>query len=282
MDFEKLNTLAAALPDQYKANAQALLTRMTEVIEGIGDNDVKWRPPLLKLVQAVSDRSKLPKGAGAGDIVIGDAKVEQPLGFIPMRMWNARQYWSPDQNEAKILCSSQDAKVGYLGDCNTCPHSKFDEVARKSDCSKIKVVISIKDDLSEIFTTNFAKTNFKIGGEFETLLKKAGVAPYRRIYNMRAETSKQYKNVETYAIDTRSGKERDTPVEVLEFVTELFNMIGVDRKESVDQFHKYIAERSLKTAALEAPAESGVVMIEVSEQTPAESTESSMSKRYDV
>ncbi|HXP50986.1 MAG TPA: hypothetical protein VN922_13590, partial [Bacteroidia bacterium] len=99
MDFEKLKAAAAELPKEVRHHAEELIERMGTTIEGIGDEDTKWYPPIIKLVQAVSDRSKLPKGAGIGDLVVGEKKMEMPMKVIPLRVWEGRQYWSPDQNE---------------------------------------------------------------------------------------------------------------------------------------------------------------------------------------
>lgn len=265
MNLEKLTSLAADLPEPYKTTASALVVRMGEVLEGIGDNPVKWRAPTAKLIQAVSDRSKLPKGASIGSIVIGENVLDQPGAVIVLRSWNARQYWSPDQNEAKMICSSPDATLGYIGlKCNECPHSKFDEEAKKIDCNKIKVFMVIKADLSDIFLVQFSKTGFKIGTEWEQLMKKAGVAPYRRVYGLKSETSKQYKNVETLAIETfDTDEKKNTPTELIPFVTELFTQVGADRKEMVDQFHTIILSRKSDTNLLtsNAGADSEVVLL---------------------
>ncbi len=168
MDLTKLKDLAAGLPEAYKANAEALIARMDEVIDGIGDEPVKWRAGTVKLFQAVSDRTKAPKGTQIGDLILGENVLKTPFGVIPMRSWDARQYWSPDQNEAKMLCSSPDAELGYIGlKCRECPHSKFDEEAKKTECNKIKVVMVLAADCSDIFLINFAKTGYKTGGEWQ-------------------------------------------------------------------------------------------------------------------
>jgi hypothetical protein len=288
MNIEKLNELAQALPETVRQNAIDLVTRMGEVIEGIGDEPVRWRPSVAKLMQAVSDRSKAPKGATIGDIIVGEEVLQKPQKVFVLRSWDARQYWSPDQNEAKMLCSSPDAEVGYIGNkCRECPHGKYDEEAKKSECNKIKTFMVVKGDLSDIFLVNFAKTNFKVGGEWQMMMKKAGVAPYRRAYGLTSETSKQYKNVEQIAIETYTGEERDTPKEFISFVTELFTQVGADRKEMVDNFHKMILERKQDPALL-ASSSSGsgdeVLQIgteakeEVSEAAPK--SESKSAKKY--
>jgi hypothetical protein len=291
MNLEKLKDLAQALPEAVRQNALDLVTRMGEVIEGIGDEPVKWRASTAKLMQAVSDRSKAPKGATIGDIIVGEEVLAAPAKVIVLRSWDARQMWSPDQNEAKMLCSSPDAEVGYIGNkCRECPHSKFDEETKKTECNKIKTMMLLKADFSDIFLINFAKTNYKTGTEWQMMMKKAGVAPYRRIYGLKSETSKQYKNVETIAIETYTGDERDTPADCLAFVTELFTQVGADRKEMVDNFHKIIISRKQDPSMLTSSggADSEVVLIgtdsasEAAPAKPAGKSESTLAKKYSV
>lgn len=291
MNLDKLKALAEKLPKEVKANAVALITRMEEVVEGIGDEPVRWKPSQLKLVQGTTDRGSIPKGTAIGDFVLGEKKVEQPLKFIPERIWEGRQYWSPDQNENKLLCSSPDGKLGYIGSyCNQCPHSKFDEVARKSDCGKTQNVIAILPDLSDIFIVSFAKTNYKVGLELKTAATKAGVALYRRTYALTSETNKQYKNVENYAFETLGDADKITPEPLLEFLKELFDIIGNDRKENVDKFHEVVlARKDERAASLPAPAssENTVLLTDETQTIPGgaenpESTVSDLAKNYQV
>lgn len=249
-DLTKLQELAAALPKELSEKALALVERMGASIEGLGDEPQKWRPGNLKLIQGTSDRSKLPKGAIIGSLVLGDVIYDTPFNVIPMSVWSGRQMWSPDQNEAKLLCSSPDGKVGYMGyDCKTnCPHSKFDEVARKSECGATYVVLAIAADMSDIFAITFAKTNYAIGKGWFKDMKDAGVAVYRRVYGLRSETNKQYKQVESFVVEKYSGKDKETPAAVLPFIEELFKMIRDDRQEMLTSFHKMIIEKRASQA----------------------------------
>jgi hypothetical protein len=280
MNLEKLNTLAQNLPEDVRQNAVDLVTRMGEVIEGIGDRPVTWRPQTLKLIQAMSDRSKLPKGTNVGDLLLGETKIDQPLDVIVLRSWDGRQYWSPDKDEAKMLCSSPDAVLGYIGqECKTCPHSKFTDDG-KPQCNKVKFFMVVKRDLSDVFLVQFAKTGFKAGNEWQQLMKKAGVAPYRRVYGVKSVDSKEYKNVVNIGVETYEGEKRDTPKEYLEFVTELFTQVGADRKESVDEFHKIILARKQDPAMLanDSGADSEVQLLEAPAEAAAGGEEAKEAK----
>lgn len=257
MNLDALQELAKKLPKGVKENAEALLTRMGEVIEGIGDEPIRWKPSMLRLVQGTTDRTSIPKGTAIGDILLGENKLDQPVKFIPLRMWTGRQYWSPDPNESKLLCSSPDGKLGYTyGYCNQCPHSVFNEETRKSECGKTKNILVIKDDLSDIFQITFAKTNYQVGMEIESLMKKAGVAPYRRVYGLTTHTNSKFKQVENFAIEILNDKDRTTNEAFVPFLQELFKVIGDDRKESLDKFYELVNSRK-NQPALAAPEASG-------------------------
>lgn len=290
MNLDSLQELASKLPEQYKDNATALLGRMGEVIEGIGDEPIRWKPSLLRLVQGTTDRTSIPKGTSIGDMLLGEEKQDQPVKFIPLRTWNGRQYWSPDQNESKLLCSSPDAKLGYsFGHCNQCSYAVFNEETRKSECGKTKNILVIKADLSDIFQITFAKTNYQTGMELESLMKKAGVAPYRRIYGLRSETNSKYKNVENFAVEILDNKDRITDEACVPFLQELFKVIGDDRKESLDKFYEYVLSRPQASAAIAGPETGGAdstVLIDANtdstEASGGEEQVSDMARNYVV
>lgn len=282
MNLENLKTLSKNLPKGLKENASGLLARMEEVVEGIGDEPIRWKPSLLKLVQGTTDRTTIPKGTAIGDFVLGQKTVERPMKFIPLRIWEGRQYWSPDPNEAKLLCSSPDAKLGYIGMyCNQCPHSKYDEVAKKSECSKTQNVISITADFSDIFVATFAKTNYKIGMDLKSKATAALVSPYRRIYSLDSQTNSQYKNVVNYELTVPTGDDSKTKEDLVPFLKELFDIVGADRKEALDKFHTLVLSRAKpEHAALAAPDQDNDSV----ELLPASATDETaeLAKNYQV
>jgi len=287
MNFDNLKKIAEKLPKELKANAQALIARMEEVVEGIGDDPIRWKPLTLKLVQGTTDRSSIPKGTAIGDFILGEQKLEQPMKFIPLRIWEGRQYWSPDQNESRLICSSPDGKLGYIGNyCNQCPHAKFDEVARKSECGKTQNVLAIFPDLSDVFMVSFAKTNYKTGMDLKQNATKAGVHLYRRVYGLSSDTNSQYKNVENYSLEILGADERITPDPLVEFLKELFDLVTEDRREGVDKFHELVLARR-EMAALAAPEQStqNVVLL-TSDETTGENQPSpevsELAKNYQV
>jgi hypothetical protein len=290
MDITKLKELAKDLPKTHKDNAEALLMRMEAVVEGIGDRDIGWKPSLLRLVQGTTDRGSIPKGTAIGDIVVGEQKVAQPFKFILLRVWDGRQYWSPDQTDTKLLCSSMDGKLGLrYGYCNRCAFGKWNDVENRSECGKTKNIIAISHDFSDIFSVTFAKTNFKCGMELENAARKAGVQPYHRTYALSSQTNTKFKNIENFSVALLSDDQKVTPEALIPFLTELFAMINTNRKDALEGFYEYaLTNAQANTPALDAPAESkDVVLLEAqgeqSEQPEQpEAATSSMAKKYEV
>ena len=260
-NLEKLAELAKDLPAKLKDNASSLVERMGEVIEGIGDRPVVWRPETLKLVQGTSDRSKLPKGANIGSIVVGETILEQPTKVIPLRSWTSRQFWDPNPDNARMLCNSPDGNTGFAyGDCRQCQYSKFDVENNRGQCNKTITIMFITEDLNHIVLANFAKTNYANGNDWLSLMKKASVAPYKRVYELNSETSKKAKNVEVLVAASAGAVD----VKLIPFLEELATRVGEDRKVSLEKFYEYIKNRKEQgaTAALEAPADTVLLAAE--------------------
>lgn len=242
-NLEKLAELAAQLPEAVRDNAVNLVERMGEVIEGISDKPLEWRPSNLKLVQGTSDRSKLPKGANIGALVLGEEVLTTPYPVIPIRAFTSRQKWNPDPDIQQVECQSPDGEVGFkYGDCRSCVHSKFDEAAGKTACNKTITVLQISADLSQIFTSNFAKSNYSKGTDWQKAMKTAGVAPYKRTYKLRSETSAKSKNVELLFAEAFAGNQTDKAY--LPFLEELSKISGEDRKAQIANFREYLAKRA--------------------------------------
>lgn len=271
--FTKLTELIQDLPAAYKVKATALVTRMGEVIEGISDKPLVWSPPTLKLVQATSDRSKLPKGANIGSLVLGEAVVASPVKLIPLRAYITRQMWNPDNEIISMICSSPDGLTGFrYGTCKTCPHQKFDEIEKRSACNKTLTVISVMEDLSEIFFTNFSKTNYANGLDWQSLMKKAGVSPYKRVYELTALTSPKVKNVEITKIEPVTGN-NVVHEKVMPFVEELYKMAGDNRIDSLTSFYEYVDNKKADSQLLlESSTDTDTVTLITAEESSAKPT----------
>lgn len=268
MDVTNLISLANDLPEEKAAQALELLEKMSATIEGIGDGDIEWKPAILKVVQATTDRSSLPKGTAIGDMVIGDEKMESPLRVIPLRLWDSRQMWSPDKDDNRILCWSPDAVLGVTGvACRTCPNQVFNVEENKVACTKNKTFLVITEDLRHLFQVNFAKTNYSNGLEWQGLLKKAGVATHRRAYDLHTEASKKSKNVEALIATPVSLPEGNVAPELRPFLEGLFNQISTDRKEFLNGFKEMAGVRA-DQARLSAPTEEPQGLIEGKVEEP--------------
>lgn len=281
MNVDNLIPLANDLPESISQQALELLERMSATIEGIGDGDIEWKPPILKVVQATTDRSSLPKGTAIGDMVIGDEKMEGPLRVIPLRLWDSRTMWSPDKDDTRILCWSPDAALGVTGQiCKVCPNQIFDTVENKVSCTKNKTFLVITADLKHLFQVNFAKTNYSNGMEWQGLLKKAGVATHRRAYELHTEASKKSKNVEALIATPVSLPEGNVAPELRPFLEALFNQISEDRKAHLNDF-KQIATSRADQARLAAPEQDPQGLIEGKVET-ASSEQSEQAAKYSL
>ena len=251
--LEKLAELAKELPAPLKDNAEALVVRMGQTIEGFGDKPIEWKPETLKVVQGTSDRSKLPKGAAVGAIVVGEDIIQAPFEVIPLRLFTTRQMWDSDPNVAQMICSSPDALVGYrFGDCRVCPNAKYDDEAKKSSCNKTITVLNISADLSRIFYINFSKTAYANGLAWQSSMRKTGFAPYRKKYALSTQTSPKSKNVELLSAEPIvDGKINTGPI--LSFLEELFEISGEDRKIALSKFYELVELRKKNTEAITGP-----------------------------
>lgn len=282
-NLQNLKALAATLPENLRANALKLIEEMGATVEGIGDESQSWKPSYLRLVQGTTDRGSIPKGTGIGEFVLGEEKLEQPLHLIPIRIWDARQYWDPDQTSNKMLCWSPDAKQGSVfGNCKSCSHASWVE-GEGSDCGKIKTAMVIDAGLSKVFTINFGKSNYRVGTEFEGMMKKAGVSTYARTYGLSSTTSPTAKNIEIFKIEALDDKSRKTPEALLPFLKELFDLVSHDRKAVVELFYQNATARQERLAASgNAPAQISTNVEAADEVKVAvnESAVSEMAKGY--
>lgn len=283
-NLEEIKLLAEKLPKEVKDNATALIERMGSVIEGIGDTPIEWRPEILKILQGTSDRAKYGKTTPIGALIVGEDVLEQPLDIIPIRSWKGRQYWSPDQTEAKMICSSPDAVTGYIGyACKECPHSQW--VDGKSECSTVVQAAVITADLSRFFIVNFSKTAYATGTDWLKTMAKQNVAPFKRMYAFTTETHKQYKNVEALVVTSHKPSDKKTPEEYYEFLQALFNRFTSDREEHLTAFTKMALERKGRTDALLVGHQNAeqAVLTDSSvtvEAAPASEGQATLSKRY--
>lgn len=241
MTNEQLFEIAGKIKDEgLRENAVSFLNKMTEVIEGIGDKPIEWRPSGLKVVQSMSDTDKLPSGAKAGDLVLGDDIVKDDLLVFPLRVWDSRVMWHEDTDRNEIICQSPDGRNGYrFGNCFQCPHSKYRE-GEGVDCNKTKNFMVVKSDLSDVFVCNFAKSQYAMGMDWESTMRKMKTHPYNRQYKLSTENHPKYKKVKALvASPTRETLDED----VREFLAALFERIREDREKQLESFSAYLEKK---------------------------------------
>lgn len=264
MNVEALTEAVNGIKDKtLKANAEGLISRMTETISGIGDNDMQWRPSTLKLVQSMSDTSKLPDGAKAGSMVLGNSILENGVPVIPLRVWDSRLMWHPDTDRDEIICQSPDAKQGFkYGNCRTCEHSQWVE-GEGVRCNKTKNVICVTADLTDVFVVNFSKSRYAMGTDWEKRMRSMKTHPYRHQYTLESAPHPKYKKVFVINADVSSD---DVPVDALPFLEALFDRISEDREASVQRFYEGLKARE-NSAQLEDKSGGADRTLEVSDQS---------------
>lgn len=232
-----LNTVIDAanrLPDAMKANAMALIKDMTTERMGIGDRVIRWRPSLLRIVQGTTDTSAIDGDVKLGDIVFGNIPAGKKPRIMTLRSWDSRQMWDPDQNNARVVCSSPDGKTGWrFGDCRKCENSKFQD-DKPALCRQQKTFLAVTEDLSEIIQIDLSRTQLKIGAEWEKKLSKMAVMPFQRVFELdvkRNEKNKNIFNLEPVRTDDY------TTAEVTEFLNTLFDFFVERRKEELKSFY---------------------------------------------
>jgi hypothetical protein len=239
-----MTTAAEAIQDAtLRANALALLARMGEVIEGVGDKPIQWHPSMLKLVQATTNTDTLPS-CKPGDFVLSN-EVLKTMDVVPLRIWTTRDLWPEDLGSDRRLCESPDGITGWkYGDCRTCQFSQWNEENNKVPCTKSLKFLVIKADLSDIFLINFSKTGYRGGMNFEKLVKSTKTHIYRRSYTVEASRHPENKNVFLTSVSFSAPGSFTLSPDVEAFLRELFSYSGESRRHQLEAFQAGVERRA--------------------------------------
>lgn len=266
--INKLKAAAALLEDPtLKANAEALLVRMTTETQGIGDEITRWRPSTLRIVQATTDVDSIEGDARAGDIIYGNSPAPKDAKVFILRAWDSRTMWNPDMNIKKIMCSSPDGKTGWrFGNCRTCENGKFQD-GTPSLCRQQKSFLAITEDFSEVIVINMSRTQLSIGRDLESKLRKMAVMPFLRVFELKTKKSEKNKlinNLDPIRTDSYANDNAG------QFLHELFNYFVDERREELSHFYDKVKEYAeSKKDSDNAPAASGHDVDLGSEAAPA-------------
>lgn len=260
---------AAALTGTKKDAAEQLLEQVTSVIEGIGDRPIRWNPPFLRVIQPTS--TNVPDSAKIGSLVIGETVLPDRVRFIPLRTWASREMLDKesDVTNPRKLCNSPDAKVGSnYGECRKCKFSEWVE-GEGSDCRKQINVLAITEDFRDIFLISFKGTSYSEGTAFETRLRKAGVSPYKRVYEVFSQPHPQKKQVRQVCTSIPENN-RVTDAAELKFLGILSDKVNADRAASLARFAEWVANRINTTPAIGHDGGSDHTIPSTLEDTPTE------------
>lgn len=273
-ELKQFNELAAAIQDETKrANALALLERMSTCIEGVGDRPITWLPTQIKILQNMSNMDNItaenPRDVAAGAIVANNHVLPQGTKVIPLMFWNGRSFWDPDPNNNRKLCSSPDAKVGWAhGNCFECPYSKAPEGEQIPPCTKEFVFLVIAEDLSDIYRVTFAKSQYRNGMDWSKEITASRTHPYKRIYSLVTEASEKKKTIKVLKAKMEDVRTAGFTPDVVAFLEAMFKKQLNDRKHYLESYHSYVENR-IRMINAEQGGERALPASEAQEYLPA-------------
>lgn len=239
-EYQDLREMIPTLPESHQAQAEALLNRMEEVVEGIDDKVVSWSPPTLKLIQATSEREK---GINPGDVILNGEKIDLE-GFgrvIVLAAWVERRKWSDDLDDKSADCASPDAKLGFkYGDCSKCVYSKWNEEENKSGgCDQSHKFLVITEDLEHLFYVIFHRTAYTNGTAWKNDLKRGGKPLHQVKYSLQVVDSAKHRNVSQVSI----GKREMVDAGMWKFLEALGRRVRSDRTAYLEAYRTSVRER---------------------------------------
>ena len=243
-EFDNLSKLAEGIQnEQRRNNALALLSRMTEVIEGVGDRPITWQPKLVKVLQALSKTDGISGNAKPGALVAGSEVVPNGSEVIPLMTWTSRSMWDPDKDSNRKLCSSPDGKVGYAhGNCRQCPFGNSDKPGVPPPCNKEQAFLLIRRDFSDMWRLTFHKTQYRDGKDWSDLIKNSRTHPYKRAYAVSGADYEKKKSIKTIKASLLDVKE-EIPADELAFLEAMYFKQLNDRKIYIENYHEYVEKR---------------------------------------
>ena len=250
-EFDNLSKLAEAIKDDTRrTNALALLGRMQEVIEGVGDRPITWQPKLVKVLQALSKTDDILGNAKPGAIVAGNEVVPNGSEVIPLMTWTSRSMWDPNKDSNRKLCSSPDGKMGFAhGLCQKCPFSRSDEGI--PPCNKEQAFLMIRRDFSDMWRLTFHKTQYRDGKDWSDNIKNSRTHPYKRVYALNGADYEKKKQIKTVKASLLDIKDNAIPADELAFLEALYHKQLNDRKIYLERYHEYVESKQGDAPALE-------------------------------
>lgn len=155
---DKLVNLQLSAENQEKILRLAELTKPQ--IEGVEGNAQRFRVPIVRLRQPISNSTSIPESCKPGQLYSAGETLGDSLYFIPILRHAQRRKWLEDN---KIDCQSMDGITGSrYGNCKTCPHSAF-EKGKPMACSSGHTFYVVTPKLDKLYRIDFQKTSAKAG-----------------------------------------------------------------------------------------------------------------------
>lgn len=268
-DIDPVIEAANAIKDKtLKANALALVERMTFRLEDGDDTDSGYTPEFLRLIQGITAQDSYPDSARAGDFVLGSGKeafvLPKNSDLLPVMLPSSRIFWDPaEKDKGKMLCSSPDGVMGKLGACKTCQHAVYvDGVG--VDCTAIITLTAMTADLSHIFRFGFSKTSWKVGSKLKSEMKRAAKQPFQTMVRLSSAVNQDHKQVQAPVV----GLVGTPPADIQEFTRQVFLYFKKGRDAYIDVFRAALPAPSPVSGMLSAPGGTAAVVTDAALTSP--------------
>jgi len=257
-EFQRFTALAEVIPDEtLRTNALTLLQEMTEVIEGVSDRTITWKPSFLRIIQGTTKNlDRFYKGEHkdapdikSGTMIIGNQSIPHGIEVIPLISWYSRTLWdSKDDDNGRAICQSQDAKLGWrYGDCKKCEFSSAPE-GKVPDCKKEISVMAITGDLRSIIVVKYHKSFYTTGNEWLKEIGNSRANPFERVYTLTGSLSSK-KKAGYEPVPRLKGVTRNlVSPEVRTFIEALFRKTLKDRTDMLKAVSESINARLIARA----------------------------------
>ena len=217
---ESLQQLALDLDEETADKLLELAQATAPTIKGVEGDAASAKVTQVFLRQPSSASPNIPNDCKIGNFYSSDGRtLGGSFTFIPILTHAIRRKWGDDT----IDCSSLDGKVGTrYGDCNACPHGRFDGGAPA--CSSGRTYYGVTEDLTGLYRVDFLKSHAKAG---RNILKLA-LAPalWSRSFEIKCENhtgnSRNYYSMNAVPTGNRTD---ETTMQVCDALHDFFSAV---------------------------------------------------------
>lgn len=235
--LETLQKLAATTEDEVGKKGLLRLCRTIDpdnpMLESV---DVKWTPPIVRLVQNMT-REK-PDGAAVGDLYTTDGTLlKPPIKLTPVFMFETNRMFPPGNTMGAPVCVAPDAKLGNsYGLCAKCINFPLGKnpTGQMTECDNVLNLLMMSEKM-RILHLEFSRTSLDAGRKIISLIHNVWDEPHEYWVSL---GSKQKTNQagNAYHVFTSSDTGEETPTEVRKAAGALFAMFRAERNAMLTDY----------------------------------------------